>query len=87
MNIALAPLEKAAEELEDEEDEEDHSIFLPFPLTIKEIKPLPYKGTDPEWIEFVKFSKSQELNRSVRRGFRQFHLKSKYADDLAQQMT
>lgn len=74
MHVALAPLDKLAEELEaedakqgvDQDEEDDASLFLPFPGTIKKIKPAPYKGNDPEWLEFVKFSKSQELNVKVR---------------------
>ena len=69
--IVWGPLDRAAEEaLEDMEDEEDEveekPLFIPFPGTTKQLKPVPYKGTDPEWKEFIKFSKDQNLAKKVR---------------------
>jgi hypothetical protein len=52
---------------EDEFDEEDEDpLFIPFPGTTKQKKPEPYRGSDPEWQEFIKFSKDQALAKSVR---------------------
>ena len=47
-------------------DDEDTSIFIPFPGTTREIKPKPYRGSDPEWKEFIKFSRDKELIANVR---------------------
>jgi hypothetical protein len=46
--------------------EEVEPFFIPFPGTTKEIKPKAYRGSDPEWQEFVKFSKDQDLGKRVR---------------------
>jgi hypothetical protein len=51
---------------EDDEEEEDESFFIPFPGTTKQLEPKPYRGTDPEWQEYIKFSKDQELAKRVR---------------------
>ena len=69
--VVLDPLERAAvdalqtlpaEELEDEVK----PLFIPFPGTTKQLKPVPYRGSDPEWQEFVKFSKDKKLAQKVR---------------------
>lgn len=72
--VIVDPLEKAAdevlEELPDDELDEadlDKPFFIPFPGTTKQLKPVPYKGSDPEWQEFIKFSKNQKLAQKVRR--------------------
>lgn len=41
------------------EEEDDNSLFIPFPGTTRQVNPPPYKGSDPEWQEFLKFSKDQ----------------------------
>ncbi|KAG9231906.1 hypothetical protein BJ875DRAFT_381899 [Amylocarpus encephaloides] len=73
--LVLDPLGREGEQVlaaEPEEDlGEDKPIFIPFPGTTKELKPKPYRGADPEWQEFVKFSKDRPLQKRVR-------------DDLAQ---
>ena len=51
---------------EQELEEEQKPLFIPFPGTTKKIAPQPYRGSDPEWQEFIKFSKDQELAQSVR---------------------
>lgn len=52
---------------EDEEGEEEETgLFIPFPGTTKQLKPKPYRGSDPEWQEFINFSKDKELARKVR---------------------
>ena len=72
VNIVFAPLDKFGEELEKSQQtvsgevEEEDAIFLPFPGTIKEIEQKPYRGTDPEWQEFLKFSKDIGLNKKVK---------------------
>jgi hypothetical protein len=49
------------------EDEEDKPLlFIPFPGSTKELKPVPYRGSDPEWQEFIKFSRDQALAKRVR---------------------
>lgn len=69
--LVLDPLERAAVEalkdMPEELTEEDHKpLFIPFPGTTKQLKPKPYRGTDPEWQEFIKFSKDQKLAQRVR---------------------
>lgn len=70
--IVLDPLERAAmealESMPGEEigEEDEKPFFIPFPGTTKQLKPVPYKGSDPEWQEFIKFSKDQKLGQRVR---------------------
>ena len=69
--VVLEPLERAAfealQDIPDDEDDEDHKpFFIPFPGTTKQLKPRPYRGSDPEWQEFIKFSKDQKLAQRVR---------------------
>lgn len=69
--IVLDPLERAAidalQHLPAEEFEEEvKPLFIPFPGTTKQLKPVPYRGSDPEWQEFVKFSKDKKLAQKVR---------------------
>jgi hypothetical protein len=47
-------------------EEEEKPLFIPFPGTTKQLKPVPYRGSDPEWQAFIKFSKDQELAKRVR---------------------
>lgn len=54
------------EEEEDELDEEDlEPIFIPLGWA-KPTQRTFYKGSDPEWQEFVKFSKDQERHKRIR---------------------
>lgn len=70
----LPPLDRVAEELDknlDDEmkkelEEESESFFIPFPGTTKEVRPRPYRGSDPEWEEFIKFSRNPALGKRVR---------------------
>lgn len=70
--LVLDPLEDAAEEAlkhipdTELEDEEGKPFFIPFPGTTKQMKPKPYRGSDPEWQEFMKFSRDPDLAKSVR---------------------
>ncbi len=73
--LILDPLESAAseaiknlseEEIREMESEEQKPFFIPFPGTTKQLPPKPYKGSDPEWQEFVKFSKDKDLAKQVR---------------------
>lgn len=71
--IVLEPLERAAVEAlknvpeKELEEEEEGPLFIPFPGTTRQINPPPYRGSDPEWQEFIKFNKDQELAKNVRR--------------------
>ena len=84
----LNPLDEAAAELEASLDEatkkelmeDDGTIFIPFPGTIKQVKPRPYRGSDPEWQEFIKFSKDQELGKRVRSMYT-FHKRVQHEDN------
>ena len=71
--MILGPLAGALESLsppppkEKEEDEdEDEGLFLPFPFTTEQVPSPPYRGTDPEWQEFMKISKDRDLVQTVR---------------------
>jgi hypothetical protein len=57
--------EKERSQLEKEMEEED-PVFIPLPFTTREIPPIPYKGTDPEWRMFAKFSRNPQLIASVK---------------------
>lgn len=70
-SIVLNPLDKVADDVlssaTPEELEEDlKPFFIPFPGTTKQLKPVPYKGSDPEWQEFIKFSKDPKQAQRVR---------------------
>ncbi|KAM3086108.1 hypothetical protein ACMFMG_000248 [Clarireedia jacksonii] len=58
------------------EEIDDKPLFIPFPGTTKQIPVRPYKGSDPEWQEFIKFSKDPELGKSVRNDLAEHVLKS-----------
>jgi len=66
--LVFGPLVKyAVEDLPDEEEEEDFTpFFIPLIGTTKQLKPVPYRGTDPEWKEFIKFSKDHKQAQNVR---------------------
>lgn len=53
--------EKERKELE----EETEPFIIPLPFTTKQVEPLPYKGSDPEWQTFVKVSKNPALIRDL----------------------
>lgn len=65
--VVFSPLDKLDldEETVEEVDEQGGSIFIPFPGTIKQVQPPPYSGSDPEWQEYVKFSKDPELGKRI----------------------
>ncbi|KAI9760079.1 MAG: hypothetical protein M4579_001912 [Chaenotheca gracillima] len=69
--VALALLDDGEEEKDNKKDaepsfinEEDDSIFIPLGL-IHEAPSKPYKGTDPEWKEFVKFNREKESHKRL----------------------
>ncbi|KAI9647991.1 hypothetical protein NHQ30_002619 [Ciborinia camelliae] len=69
--LVLAPFDKAAEEAskhipEEEWQEAAQPLFIPFPGTTKELPAFPYKGTDPEFQEFMRISKDAELLQKLR---------------------
>lgn len=72
----LASLDAAAEEIDKHLDEAtkkeldkaaEETLFIPFPGTTRQVAPKPYKASDPEWKEYVKFSQKPELGNSIRR--------------------
>jgi hypothetical protein len=70
--VVFSPLDDLTldEETAKEIDEQGGSIFIPFPGTIKKIQPPPYRGSDPEWQEYVKFSKDPALGKRIRGMFK-----------------
>lgn len=70
--LVLDPLEHAAVEAlkdipeKELEEDDEKPLFIPFLGTTKQLKPKPYRGSDPEWQDFIKFSKDQGLAKSVR---------------------
>jgi hypothetical protein len=83
MSVVLDPLldwaeaewdslsEKEKQELEDQTDEEEDEpiLFLPFPFTTKKTASPPYKGTDPEWQEFLKLNKDPKKQKEIKSKF------------------
>lgn len=49
------------EDMPDEDEEENSPWFIPFPGTTKEFPSVPYKESDPDWQEIVKFSRDEDL--------------------------
>jgi hypothetical protein len=45
---------------------EEGALFIPFPGTTKQLKPIPYRGSDPEWQEYIRFSQDQKQAKLVR---------------------
>lgn len=78
--VVFTPLDRLADEFEKEEgipdsktpEDLDGSLFIPFPGTIKQIPQSPYRGSDPEWQEYIKFSKDLALMNEVRS--KEYHL-------------
>lgn len=69
--MVLDPIDKATTEVmeglpAEETEEVEEGLFIPFPGTVKETKRKPYRGSDPEWQEFVKFSKDGKEQTKVR---------------------
>ncbi|KAF5872036.1 uncharacterized protein Bfra_009063ia [Botrytis fragariae] len=69
--LVLGPLDKAAEEaskhIPDEEwQEAEPPLFIPFPGTTRQLPTVPYKGTDPEFQEFIKISQDTKLMNKLR---------------------
>ncbi|KAK1986868.1 hypothetical protein LZ30DRAFT_241583 [Colletotrichum cereale] len=61
-NLSVA--EKKA--LDEEMDEETEPWFIPFPFTTKSVSQPPYKGSDPEWQQFLKISKDKVAQQQIR---------------------
>ena len=53
--------EKERKELDDEIE----PFIIPLPFTTKQVEPLPYRGSDPEWQTFIKVSKNHALVRDL----------------------
>ncbi|CAD6501527.1 BgTH12-01779 [Blumeria graminis f. sp. triticale] len=66
-HFVLQPLDRALEDTELPElpEEELPPLFLPFPMTVQEVKQAPYRGSDPEWQEFINFSQQPDLAQQV----------------------
>ncbi|KAM0128686.1 hypothetical protein ACHAO1_008913 [Botrytis cinerea] len=69
--LVLGPLDKAAEEAskhipEEEWQEAEPPLFIPFPGTTKQLPTVPYRGTDPEFQEFIKISQDTKLMNKLR---------------------
>lgn len=72
--IAFAPLDRLVDEFEGEggipdsetPEDLDDSLFIPFPGTIKQIPQKPYRSSDPEWQEYIKFSRDPTRMKEVR---------------------
>ena len=61
----LSDKEKA-ELAEQSDDERTPLLFLPFPFTTETIEQPPYRGSDPEWKEFLAVNKSPELQERMK---------------------
>jgi len=49
------------------EDEDLQPPFFPFPFTSKRLDPQPYKGSGPEWREFVRIANDKPLQKAIKR--------------------
>lgn len=73
-DVVIAPFvewsRKELDKLSPEElqklDEESDRFFVPLPFTTRKIEQRPYRGTDPEWQEFIKLSKDIALQKNIR---------------------
>ncbi|RYO98082.1 hypothetical protein DL764_007212 [Monosporascus ibericus] len=66
LNQWLDESEAQLSEKERKELEEDiEPFFIPLPFTTKQVEPLPYRGSDPEWQTFIKISKNPTLLRDI----------------------
>ncbi|RYP02795.1 hypothetical protein DL765_010686 [Monosporascus sp. GIB2] len=66
LNQWLDESEAQLSEKERKELEEDiEPFFIPLPFTTKQVEPLPYRGSDPEWQTFIKISKNPALLRDI----------------------
>lgn len=79
IQIVLGPFDKALRETakhlpDDEFHEPAPPLFIPFPGTTKQLPIVPYKGNDPEFQEFMKISKDEDLLNQLRRSFTNKHL-------------
>ncbi|KAL1896044.1 hypothetical protein Cpir12675_002960 [Ceratocystis pirilliformis] len=67
-----------------EDDEREHEVeglFVAFPFTTQVYQPEPYRGSDPEWQEYIKFSKDGELQKELRDNLLKIVIKKLGADD------
>lgn len=66
-HLTLKPLAQKLQEITngapEMDEEEEGGLFIPFPGTIEEIQQPPYRGSDPEWQAFVKFSKDVQMQK------------------------
>ena len=62
--------EKEKQELaQEDEDGPDSIIFLPMPFSTMTVPQPLYKGSDPEWKEFVAFNKNKKAREDINRKF------------------
>lgn len=47
-------------------EEDGTPIFFPFPFTSKVVESRPYKGTDPEWQEYIRIARDRDLLLKIR---------------------
>ncbi|KAI9047503.1 hypothetical protein LZ554_008220 [Drepanopeziza brunnea f. sp. 'monogermtubi'] len=69
--VVLEPLVRKLVEAGEHIPKEDlenstEPYFIPLPGTTKQYPPMPYRGNDPEWLEFVKFNKDKNMAQKVR---------------------
>ncbi|RAL60472.1 hypothetical protein DID88_000247 [Monilinia fructigena] len=70
-NIAITFI--ASKHIPDEEFQEvEPPLFIPFPGTTKQLPVIPYKGTDPEFQEFIRLSKDAKLLDKLRADLAEF---------------
>ncbi|KAL5611671.1 hypothetical protein BROUX41_000751 [Berkeleyomyces rouxiae] len=66
---------------DEEEEQEIEGFFVAFPFTTQVYQPEPYRGSDPEWKEYIKFSKNKELQKELRDDLLKIVIKKLGADD------
>jgi hypothetical protein len=75
-------LDEEVENMTDEELEEELApLFIALPFTTEMEEPKPYKGTDPEWQDFMKVAHDKELKAKIIRGLTLTHpVQGRHAD-------
>lgn len=58
--------DKEKKEAEEQTEEGAPLLFLPFPFTTEAVKQPPYKGSDPEWAQFVVVNKDTKLQERIK---------------------
>jgi hypothetical protein len=51
---------------DDDELQEEDPLFIPFPLTTRQVLGRPYRREDPEWQTYVKIQQNEQFQRLLK---------------------